>query len=98
MKLLVKFSLVFILVFGTGGTLAAFLSYRFLQEQAREEVLQQARLMMETIGSTRNYTTAQIKPLLETEQVREEKFLPQTVPAYAATETFNYLNKRYPDY
>ena len=98
MKLLVKFSLVFLLVFGTGGGVASFLSYRFLQDEAREEVIQQARLMMETMRSTRNYTTVQIKPLLQGEQVREDKFLPQTVPAYAATESFNELRKRYPDY
>jgi HAMP domain-containing protein len=98
MKLLVKFSLVFVLVFGASGAAAAFLSYRFLQESAREEVLQQARLMMETMRSARNYTTEQIKPLLQTHQLHERVFLPQTVPAYAATESFNYLRKRYPDY
>lgn len=98
MKLLAKFSLVFVLVFGASGAVAAFLSYRFLQEGAREEVLQQARLMMETMRSTRNYTTEQIKPLLQTHQLHERVFLPQTVPAYAATESFNYLRKRYPDY
>lgn len=98
MKLLAKFSLVFVLVFGTGGGVAAWLSYRFLQENAREQVIQQARLMMETMRSARNYTTEQIKPLLQTEQLHEKLFIPQTVPAFAATESFNYLRKRYPDY
>ena len=54
--------------------------------------------MMETMRSARNYTTEQIKPLLQTHQLHERVFLPQTVPAYAATESFNYLRKRYPDY
>jgi HAMP domain-containing protein len=98
MKLLAKFSLVFVLVFGTGGAVAAWLSYRFLQENAREQVIQQARLMMETMRSARNYTTEQIKPLLQTDQLHEKLFIPQTVPAFAATESFNYLRKRYPDY
>jgi HAMP domain-containing protein len=98
MKLLAKFSLVFVAVFGTSGALAAYLSYRFLQNGAREEVLQQARLMMETMRSARNYTTEQIKPLLQTHQLHGRVFLPQTVPAYATTENFNYLRKRYPDY
>ena len=98
MKLLAKFNLVFILVFGSGLAVAGFLSYRFLRENARAQVLQDAHLMMETMRSARNYTTVQVKPLLERVQARDRSFLPQTVPAYAATETFNYLRARYPDY
>ncbi len=98
MKLLAKFSVVFILVFGAGLAAAGFLSYRFLQDDARSQVMQEARLMMETMLSARNYTTLQLKPLLEPLQARDRSFLPQTVPAYAATESFNYLRKRYPDY
>lgn len=98
MKLLAKFTLVFVLVFGAGGLLASWLSYRFLQANARDQVLQQARLMMETALSARNYTTVQIKPLLIGQQEHQRSFLPQTVPAYAATESFNYLRQKYPDY
>ncbi len=98
MKLLAKFTLVFVLVFGAGGLLASWLSYRFLQANARDQVLQQARLMMETALSARNYTTVQIKPLLIEQQEHLRSFLPQTVPAYAATESFSYLRQKYPDY
>src|ERR1039458_376967 len=58
----------------------------------------QARLMMETMRSARDYTVKQIVPLLDAEQARERVFLPQTVSAFAATESFNYLRERYPDY
>lgn len=98
MRLLAKFSLVFMLVYGVGTAVAAVLSYRFLRENAREQVVQQARLMMETMRSARDYTTRQIKPLLQTLQAQDRSFLPQTVPAYAATESFNILRKAYPDY
>ena len=54
--------------------------------------------MMETAGSARTYTTNQIKPLLQNEQVHIRTFLPETVPAFAATENFNYLHAAYPDY
>jgi protein-histidine pros-kinase len=37
-----------------------------------------------------------VKPLLETQL--KYAFLPQTVPAYAATEVFNEMRKRHPDY
>jgi protein-histidine pros-kinase len=90
--------LIFTLVFGAGLAGACYVSNWYLQQTAREQVVQQARLMMETILSARNYTVKQIVPLLEAEQARERIFLPQTVPAFAATESFNYLRARYPDY
>ena len=98
MKLLYKFSAIFALVFGGGLIVAALLSYRFLQDNARDQVLDQAQLMMQSMHAARSYTTSQIKPLLETLQVHQRSFLAQTVPAYAATENFGYLRKTYPDY
>src|SRR5689334_15622107 len=98
MKLLAKFNLVLLLVFGTGVGVAAFLSYRFLQTDARDQVVQQARLIMETMRSARDYTTRQIKPLLQNQQEHLRAFLPQTVPAYAATESFRYVQANYPQY
>src|SRR5579862_2745537 len=98
MKLLAKFTLVFIVVFGAGLALAGYAARQFLQQNAEEQVLQQARLMMENMLSARTYTTRQIKPLLVTVQTLQHTFLPQTVPAFAATESFNYLRASYPDY
>jgi HAMP domain-containing protein len=98
MKLLLKFSAIFTLVFGIGLAAAGYLSYRLLQESARDQVLQQARLMMEAMRSARDYTTNQVKPLLTPLQLHQRAFLPQTVPAYAATENFTYIRSRYPDY
>jgi protein-histidine pros-kinase len=96
MKLIWKFNLVLIGIFALGFLVAGYISYRALQENAREEILQNARLMMESALSSRNYTTTQVKPLLETQM--KYKFLPQSVPAYAATEQFNELRKKHPDY
>lgn len=98
MKLLPKFNLILGLVLGAGLAIAAAVSHQFLQNDAREEVLRQARLMMEAMQSARDYTTRQIKPLLVTQQEHQRSFLPQTVPAFAATENFDYLRERYPDY
>jgi protein-histidine pros-kinase len=53
---------------------------------------------METMRSARDYTTKQIKPLLQNQQEHLRGFLPQTVPAFAATEIFTVLRKNYPDY
>ena len=98
MKLLAKFNLILGIVLGAGLALAGLVSYRFLREQAREDVLRQARLMMQAMLAGRDYTTRQIKPLLENQQEHQRSFLAQTVPAFAATEDFNYLRTRYADY
>jgi HAMP domain-containing protein len=95
MKLVAKFTLVFVIVFGIGFTAAAYLAHGFLRKNATDEVIQNAQLMMQTALSTRDYTTKQIKPLLSADQ---ETFHPQIVPAYAATEIFNYLRTKYPEY
>jgi protein-histidine pros-kinase len=119
MKLLTKFSLVFALVFGTGLGLAGVVFNRQLQDSAREQVLYQAQLMMETALAMRSYTSDQVRPMVKTLQgapnpelpndsvfhdlcMRKlevhREFRPQTVPAFAATEMFNFLRKKYPDY
>ncbi|HYC37474.1 MAG TPA: DUF3365 domain-containing protein [Usitatibacter sp.] len=96
MGLRVKFNVVLALVFAAGMAVSAWVSYELLQRNAKHEVLRNAGLMMEAALSIRGYTVSQVKPHLEYQLA--EKFLPQTVPAYAATETFNTLRKKYPDY
>jgi HAMP domain-containing protein len=98
MKLLAKFNLILGTVLGAGLAIAAAVSHSFLQTDAREEVLRQARIMMGAMSAARDYTTNQIKPLLVTQQEHQRNFLPQTVPAFAATEDFGYLKTSYPDY
>jgi HAMP domain-containing protein len=98
MKLLAKFNLIIGLVLGGALAIAAAVSHQFLQDDARQQVVRQARLMMEAMSSARAYTTDQIKPLLVTQQEHQRSFLAQTVPAFAATESFAYLRKSYPDY
>jgi len=95
-KLIWKFNAVLLGIFIVGFALAAYVSKTVLQANAREEVLQHARIMMESASSSRNYTDTQIKPLLETQL--KYKFLPQSVSSFAATEQFNDLRKKYPDY
>ena len=96
MKLMWKFNAALAAVFVIGLLVTGLVSYGVLQANAREEILDNARVMMESASSARSYTNTQIKPLLET-QLRYA-FLPQSVFAYAATEQFNDLRKKYPDY
>jgi protein-histidine pros-kinase len=97
LKLLAKFNLIFIVLFGAGLAIAGRLAYGYLNDNARAQVLQQAELMMESAGSTRQYTSSEVKPLLQ-RLPSQNVFLPQTVPAYAATVSFNFLRRKYPEY
>jgi protein-histidine pros-kinase len=98
MKLLAKFTLIFSAVFGIGLAIIGYVAHDFLLQNARAQVHEQARLMIELAGSARDYTTKEIKPLLVGEQAHIRSFLPQTVPAFAATESFSYVRTQYPDY
>jgi protein-histidine pros-kinase len=95
-RLIWKFNLVLLGIFVVGFLTAGYVSYKVLQTNAREEILQHARLMMEAALASRNYTNTQVKPLLDTQL--KYTFLPQTVPAYAATEQFNEIRKTHKDY
>jgi protein-histidine pros-kinase len=91
-----KFNIVLGVVFAAGMALSANVSYQLLQNNAKQEVLRDAGLMMEAALAIRGYTVEQVKPHLDAKL--EETFLPQAVAAFAATETFNALRVRYPEY
>lgn len=96
MKLIWKFNLAILAVAAVAFILAAVVSYTVLHANARDEVLQNARVMMESANASSDYTNAQVRPLLETQL--KYKFIPQSVPAFAVIEQFNELRKNYPDY
>jgi protein-histidine pros-kinase len=95
MGLRLKFNLVLLAVFALGLAVTGYVSYDLLHRNARDEVLRNAGVMMEAALSMRGYTVSQIRPLLAYDP---EKFHPQSVPAYSATEIMNSLRKKYPDY
>ena len=98
MKLLARFNLIFIGVFAIGTALAVWIAYDHLRQDAKTEVLAQARLVMETTLATRDYTTNRIKPLLTKLQRHDAEFLPESVPAFSAIQVFSYLHKHNPEY
>jgi len=96
MGLRLKFNLVLLAVFGLGLLASGYLSYTLLERNARDEVGHHAGLMMEAALAIRSYTIEQVRPQLDLQLMRV--FLPQSVPAYAATETLTALRKKYADY
>lgn len=91
-----KFNVVFLSIFAVGFGAASAVTNYLLQQNAREETLQSARVLMQSALAARSYTAAQIVPLLETRLKYE--FLPQSIPSFAATEQLGQLLKQYPDF
>ena len=98
MKLLLKFNLILLVIFGAGGLLISQLAYSFLIGNARREVLNEAQLMMASANSVRDYTADDLSPLLQQNPRHRIRFLPETIPFFGATTTFNNLRRDYPDY
>ncbi len=96
MKLILKFNLVLVVVLALTFLAVAYASNRILQRNAEQEVMENARIMMEAALAVRTYTSTQIRPLLQT-QIKY-LFVPQMVPAYSANEYFKELRKKFPDY
>ena len=158
MKLL-KFNLIFIPFLALCLGVVGYIARRMLLDDAQQHVIQNARIIMETMLSSRTYTTKQVAPLLQQknfklqtaveefrktidqipktldpnaakdirgnekkgflhgqqheleaqqqflesvkgkpEELVDNEFHPQSVPAFAATEIFGYLRERFPDY
>jgi len=96
MSLLTKFNLALTAVFALALVPAGWISHELLQRSARRQVIENARIMMETALAVRTYTIKQIQPLLAPQL--DATFLPQSVPAYSATEIFNALRQTNPEY
>jgi hypothetical protein len=159
MKLL-KFNLFFLPLVALCLGAVGYTAQKLFQKNAKEEVMSNARLMMDTASSSRTYTTRQVAPLLQRKDFRlqqaiadfqksfgeiptdpepvapkdvkyssakkayllgqerilqaqkqlieslknkpeefmDTEFHAQSVPAFAATEIFNYLREKYPEY
>jgi HAMP domain-containing protein len=91
-----KFNFALIITTLVGLGISAMVSQKFLQDNARKEVLEMARLMMESAVAVRSYTVNEIRPLLKVQQRRN--FISQTVPAYAADSYIKELQKTHEDY
>jgi len=91
-----RFSIVVGVIFIIGLSIAGLISYQIELDNAQETVIQNAQLMLETAIATRGYTVNQIRPLLE--QIETDDFLPQTVPSFAAHQTFDIINEQFPEY
>jgi HAMP domain-containing protein len=96
MGLRTKFNLVLLVAASVGFLVAAAVLYRVVSDNAREQVLQNARIMMSGADAIRGYTARSLAPLLPTEHAG--KFVAETVPAYAAQKNLRQLQDSFPGF
>lgn len=93
MSLLNKFRLSLIVVAVLGTVLAFILIRDYLGKRAEEVVTQKAEMLMNTMSAVRKYTSEHVNPLLAERLYHEDKFIPETVPAFSAVQVFSNFRK-----
>lgn len=96
MTLLARLNVVFVIAFTLAGWAAHEVCASLQRADARREVLGTAGLMLDSALASRAYTADEIDPLLAGRM--QDSFPPQSIPFYAATQTFATLRKLHPDF
>jgi HAMP domain-containing protein len=91
-----KFNVALLIAFivgfaGAGGSLQ-----HLFVENAREQVLQDARIMMSEADGMRRFTNDQIVPLAATQNTMH--FVAASVPSFVAQTTFKFVQEHFPDF
>ncbi|HTR76540.1 MAG TPA: DUF3365 domain-containing protein, partial [Gemmatimonadaceae bacterium] len=96
MMLLTRVNLTLGVAFLLGTGVSGVVAHRILQDDAKREALETVRLMLASATASRDYTKSEIVPLLSPRLATV--FLPQMVPAYAATQNLERLRKDNPQF
>jgi hypothetical protein len=96
MGLRAKFNLVILAAFAVGFSFAAIILNRAFTDTAREQVSQNARIMMTAANAIRAYTAEDLALLLPKEY--NGRFVAETVPAYAAQQNLKAVQSSFPGY
>jgi HAMP domain-containing protein len=96
MSLLLRINAALAGVFLLAFALAGYICWTMLESNAQREVLAEAGLMMDSAAAVRSYTSNEILPLISAGM--KDKFPPQSVPSYAATQNFLHFHEHHPDY
>ena len=96
MSLLFRINTALGAVFLLAASLAGYVCWSMLSDNAQREVLAEAGLMMDSAAAVRTYTSGEILPLISARM--KDEFLPQSVPSYAATQNFLKFHEHHPEY
>jgi HAMP domain-containing protein len=91
-----KFNLLLVVISAIGLSVFGLVAGPAINAVARDEVIQSARIMMESAAGARKYTSEQITPLLQDRL--QHRFYPQAVSAYAAKRSLDVVHAKFPDY
>jgi len=95
-NLTTKINLILAATFLLALSLVGVNSYLLTEDNALQQVTDQAELIMQQALAVRSYTVNEIRPLVN--QNNDGQFHPQTVPAYSAAQTANLLRESRPNY
>ncbi len=98
MGLRAKFNLAVLAAFLIGFAGAGFFLQRVFVDNARDQVLQDARIMMSSANAIRHFTNTYIEPLAAPLNDTGAKFIPASVPSFAAQTTFRDVQAHFPDF
>ncbi|KPF47398.1 DUF3365 domain-containing protein [Rhizobium sp. AAP43] len=96
MRIEFRLGLILAVCFVFGLLIAGYISYTLEFRQARSEVNEKSRVLLEMGLAMRNYTSSQLAPIVR--KLGYEEFHPQMVPSYGAQTTLALLRKEFPDY
>ena len=91
-----KLNLGLLAVFAIAFAAAWFILDRQFVASARQDVLQNARIMMSAANAVRTYTAREVLPAVQRDN--EDWIAPVTVPSYAAQTNFRTMRADLPDY
>ncbi len=96
MNLTTKINLILGGTFLLGLSVVGVNSYLLTEDNALQQVTDQAELIMLKALAVRSYTVNEVRPLLN--ELEDDRFFPQTVPAYSAIQVANLVAQNRPDY
>jgi HAMP domain-containing protein len=96
MGLRAKFNMAVLAALIVGLGLAGVVLQMVTRADARQEVVQNARIMLETGNAIREYTAQQIGPAIAAQS--SQNFLPISIPFFAAQTNFKAVQKKFPNF
>jgi protein-histidine pros-kinase len=91
-----KFNLAILVAFALGFSITGVMLKENFEKSAREQAIQNARVMMSAANAVRHYTIQEVEPLVGLE--RDGKFVTASVPSFAAQATFRTLSSEFPSF
>jgi HAMP domain-containing protein len=90
-----KLNVLMLTIFLSGIIISSAVYYNILLGNAKNELNAQANALISTMDSVRKYNQDKVTPLLEKQS--EEKFLLESIPAFAVVNVFDTLTSSYKD-